>query len=41
MTFSPVATAGQLPNDTVDPSWDYERFQEWCLQTYGKRRPPQ
>lgn len=29
-----------LKDDPVEPSWDYERFQRWCLGKYGKRRPP-
>jgi hypothetical protein len=32
--------ARTLPDDPVEPSWEYEQFQEWCLRTYGRRRPP-
>lgn len=30
----------QLPNDTVEQSWDYEQFQTFALKTYGQRLPP-
>lgn len=30
----------QLAGDPVSPDWDYERFQAWCLETYGRRLPP-
>lgn len=35
-----LAVDRQLLNDDVDASWDYERFQAWCLEHYGKRRGP-
>lgn len=28
----------RMASDDVSLDWDYERFQEWCLQTYGVRR---
>jgi hypothetical protein len=30
--------AVRIHPDEVQIDWEYERFQEWCLQTYGVRR---
>lgn len=35
-----TAVDRQLPDDPVQADWDYEKFQVWCLETYGKRRGP-
>jgi hypothetical protein len=33
----PVAVSRQIPNDPVKTTWEYEQFQDWCLETYGRR----
>ena len=30
----------QLPGDRRGPETEYEQFQAWCLEYYGRRRPP-
>lgn len=34
------AIAHQLGQDPVEPGWEYEQFQAWCLSYYGRRLPP-
>ncbi len=32
-----VAIKLQYEFDTVELHWDYEKFQKWCLEMYGRR----
>ncbi len=36
----PIAIISQMIDDPVTPDWEYERFQEFLLKMYGKRRRP-
>lgn len=33
------AVAHQLAKDPVDPSWEYEQFQQWAEIAFGRRFP--
>lgn len=35
----PLEQARPLAGDPVGADWDYERFQEWCKNYYGRRLP--
>lgn len=35
-----VAVSRQMRDDVVEVATDYERFQAFCLERYGKRRGP-
>lgn len=39
MCIAELTKAKPLPDDPVEAAWEYEVFQQWCLKTYGKRRP--